>query len=440
MIVMKFGGTSVGDSKRIEMVGNLVKGRLARKPLVVVSAHSGITNLLIDAAKAAVDGNPDVTAIRKRQYEVVDDCKLDHALVDPLLADLSDLLKGICMVEELTPRTFDLVQSFGERMSVLVVAEMLRRQGLKAVAKNSYDLGLRSDCNYGSAQPDPASYHDVARTVRGIDADVIITTGFIAKSHDGHVSTFGRGGSDYSGTIFGAALDAEEVEIWTDVNGVMSADPRVVKQARSIPEMTFTEAAELAWYGAKVLHPATVQPAVEKNIPVRVLNTYEPENPGTVIRKSLQNSTCVAKSVASKKNVTLVDIVSTRMLMAHGFMARIFNTFEEFGIVINMIATSEITVSLTTDATPEQLEPALRKLRDFSTVTARAGHALVCLVGESMGGVRGVAARFFSALADGGVNVRMISQGASEINIAALVNTADVEPAVRAVHAAFFES
>lgn len=440
MIVMKFGGTSVGDAQRINMVCELVRSRLPRNPLVVTSAHSGITNMLVDAANAAVDGNPDITAVAKRQYEVIDSLGLSHDLVDPLLADLQDLLKGICMVEELTARTSDLVLSFGERMSVLVLAAAMQKNGINAVAKNSYDLGLRSDANYGNAAPDVASYHDVARTVRGIKADVIITTGFIAKSPDGHISTFGRGGSDYSATIFGAALDAQEVEIWTDVNGVMSADPRVVKAAVSIPELTFTEAAELAWYGAKVLHPATVQPAVEKNIPVRVLNTYEPDNPGTVILCKTSQTSNLAKSVVQKKNATLVHIVSSRMLMTHGFMARVFNIFEEYGIVINMIATSEITISLTTDATTEKLEPAIRKIRAFSTVTVKNDHALVCLIGEGMGGVKGVAARFFGALAKCGVNVQMISQGASEINIAALVNNTEIEAAVKAVHAEFFEN
>lgn len=440
MIVMKFGGTSVGDAERINMICELVRSRLPRNPLVVTSAHSGITNLLIEAAQAAVDGNPDVSAIAKRQYEVMDSLNLNHDLVKPLLDDLSDLLKGICMVEELTARTFDLVQSFGERMSVRVLAAAMEQNGISAVAKTSYDLGLRSDNNYGSASPDTASYHDVARTVRSITADVIVTTGFIAKSQDGHISTFGRGGSDYSATIFGAALDAEEVEIWTDVNGVMSADPRVVPCAKSIPELTFTEAAELAWYGAKVLHPATVQPAIEKNIPVRVLNTYEPENPGTVIRTTTSTTSKLAKSVVQKKNVTLVHIVSSRMLMAHGFMARVFNIFEEHSIVINMIATSEITISFTTDASQERLDPAIRKLREFSTVEAKADHALVCLIGQGMGGVRGVAARFFSALAKQNVNIQMISQGAGEINIAALVNNLEIESAVKALHAEFFEN
>lgn len=440
MIVMKFGGTSVGSKESIANVIDLVKSRLPKNPVVVTSAHSGITNMLIEAAKNALDGNPDTSKIEERQLGIIKDLGVEESLVRELLDNLKDLLNGICMIEELSPKTFDLVQSFGERMSCRVLAAAMQKAGINAVARDSFELGLRTDNRHGQASPDESSYHEIARQVRGINADVIITTGFIAKSSgDGHITTLGRGGSDFSATIFGAALDAEEVEIWTDVNGVMTADPGICKNAKSIPQLSFDEASELAWYGAKVLHPSTILPAIKKDIPVRVLNTMEPTNPGTVI-VAKPEQTSIAKSVVYKEDLLLVNIQSSRMLLSHGFMANVFRIFEEHNIVINMIATSEVTISLTTAATIEQLKSAIDKLSEFSTVEVRDKHAIICLIGEGMAGVRGTAAKVFSSLSDAGVNVEMISQGAREINIAALIRNEDIKGAVALLHKEFFEN
>lgn len=439
MIVMKFGGTSVGSKDSIANVIDIVKGRLPKKPLVVTSAHSGITNMLIEAANNALEGNPDSSKIEERQLGLMKDLGVDESLVIELLDNLKALLNGICMIEELSPKTFDLVQSFGERMSCRVLAAAMQKAGIKAVARDAFDLGLRTDSNHGAANPDENSYHEVARQVRSIDAEVIITTGFIAKSAgDGHITTLARGGSDFSATIFGAAIDAEEVEIWTDVNGVMSADPGICEKAKSIPELSFDEASELAWYGAKVLHPSAIIPAVKKNIPVRVLNTMEPDNPGSVIIAEPKQQD-IAKSVVYKEDLLLVNITSSRMLLSHGFMAEVFRIFEEECIVINMIATSEVTISLTTAAKQEDLKSAIDKLSKFSTVEVRDKHAIVCLVGQGMSGVKGTASKMFGALSSAGVNVEMISQGAREINIAALVTNNDIKDAVTVLHKEFFE-
>ncbi|MBN1256347.1 MAG: aspartate kinase [Planctomycetes bacterium] len=439
MIVMKFGGTSVGSLKSIDNVCKIIESRLDRNPLVVTSAHSGITNLLIAAAENAVAGKPDGREIEARQLGLVKDLGLDEALVRSHLDNLHDLLKGIFMLEELTPRTLDLVMSFGERMSSRVLAATLSKRSIKAVAIDAYDMGLQTDNIYGAANPDPISYPAIAKCWNQTEADVIVTTGFIGKCSDGHITTLGRGGSDYSATIMGAAIGAEEVEIWTDVNGVMTTDPNIVPAAKSLPEISFNEASELAWYGAKVLHPSTIIPAMAASIPVRVLNTMEPDNPGTVIVDQTTATGGVAKSVVYKKNLTLINITSTRMLMSHGFMAKVFNIFEKYSVVINMIATSEVTISLTTDASAENLKPALAELEQYSTVVAKDQHAIICLIGEGMGGVRGTAARVFDTLSRAGINVQMISQGAREINIAVCLNNADVDMAVKSLHQEFFE-
>ncbi|MFW5857248.1 MAG: aspartate kinase [Planctomycetota bacterium] len=446
MIVMKFGGTSVGSAKSIRDVCAIVRGRHERHPLVVTSAHGKdaghgkITDMLIAAAHAALEGNPDSGVIEARQLGLIRDLGLDASLVRPLLDNLAELLKGISMVEELTPRTLDYVQSFGERMAARVVAAQMQQEGMDAIAVDSFDLGLRTDARYGAANPAPDCYAEMKKRWAEIEAEIVVTTGFVAKCPDGHITTLGRGGSDYSATIFGAALGAEEVEIWTDVNGVMTADPGIVPASRSLPELTFNEASELAWYGAQVLHPSTILPAVDAGVPVRVLNTMAPEQSGTVILPDSTEKANVAKSVVYKEDLTLIDITSSRMLMSHGFMAKVFHIFEKHEIVINMIATSEVTISLTSDAPAARLEPAVAELETYGAVNCKPAHAIICLIGEGMGGIIGTAGRMCRALAEAKVNIQMISQGAREINIAVCVDNNDIEPAVRALHAEFFET
>lgn len=452
MIVMKFGGTSLGDAERIKTAARLVKERLSQKPFVVVSAHGSsvgpdgrkrmkITDLLIQAAKKALAGDPlsGFSEIESRHYEILDSLGLPRQLIGPELAELNELLRGIYLVKELTPRTLDYVMSFGERMSCKVLAEELIKLGVRAVAINSYDLGFLTDSNFGAARPLPDAPMRIARAVAARDEDVIVTTGFIGKNAAGEITTVGRQGSDYSASYFGAALGASEVQIWTDVDGVLTADPSVVPEAKPIEKMTFREAAELAYYGAEVLHPSTMIPAIQKGIPVRVLNTFKPSSPGTLILKDLPGEPARVKSIVYKEDLTLVNVVSTRMLGQAGFMAHLFDVFRKHNVVIDMIATSEITVSMTTD-TPAGVEAAAQELRDseVAEVSVEPGKAIICVVGSGMRHVVGMAARTFSAVARAGVNIQMISQGASEINIAFLVNNSDIERAVRALHAEFF--
>ncbi|MHC4885335.1 MAG: aspartate kinase [Planctomycetota bacterium] len=439
MIVMKFGGTSVGSRESIENVCSIVRSRLDRKPMVVTSAHSGVTNMLETAAAAALAGNPSIEEIEARQLGLIRDLELEESLVRDLLDQLAALLKGVSLVEELTPRTMDQIYSFGERMSSRVLAASMRCNGIQAEAIDSFALGLRTDANYGEAAPDPSSYATIQEATSKVEAEVIITTGFIAKCPDGHITTLGRGGSDFSATIMGAAVGAEEVEIWTDVNGVMTADPNLCPAARSLPELSFKEASELAWFGAKVLHPRSIQPAVERGIPVRVLNTMEPENCGTVIVDSPEKTDPQPKSIVYKRHISLVNIVSSRMLGGHGFIAAVFNIFEKYEVVINMIATAEISISLATDVSKEQLAPAIAELEQIGEVMVEDGKALICVVGEGMAGVRGMASQVFDAFRDANVNVEMISQGTREINIAILIENGDVEAAVQGLHTTFFE-
>ena len=434
MIVMKFGGTSVGSAERIQSVAQTVKANLHRNPIVVVSAHSKVTDMLIGLAKRAVKGQPEIDDVRDRHLKIIADLGLKPSLVEKLLNELEVLLKGISLVKELTPRTLDYVLSFGERMSVRTVAAAFEKAGLQASPVDAFDLGMITDSNFGSAVPLPEADNIIAWNVKRFEK-LPVVTGYIGKNKDGDITTLGRNGSDYTAAILGAACGAEEIQIWSDVDGVCSADPGIVKAAHSIEEMSFDEASELAYYGGRI-HPATLVPAVKKDIPIRLKNTYKPENPGTLIRHRAPVRGIV-KSVVYKEDLFLINLVSTRMLQHHGFMSRIFEVFGKYGIVIDMIATSEVSVSLTVDS-DRNLEPAIRELADIAEVQVEGGKAIICVVGEGIRNELGVSGQVFTAMKDAGIQVQMISQSAMSINIAFLVNNDQIPAGVNALHQTFF--
>ena len=444
MIVMKFGGTSVGTAESIRETCRIITERKDRKPLVVVSAHNSptcrMTDTIVHSGSEALAGNANPQPVIDLQHQICLDLGLPTDLVDDLLKRYSELLIGIKMIGELSVRTYDLLMSFGERMSHIIIAEVINREfDAEAVAISAMDLGLVTDAHYGSAMPDESCYPTIKKNVDAVGDKIIITTGFMGLSPEGHIATLGRGGSDFSATIFGAAVGAEEVEIWTDVDGVMTADPKVAAKAESIPELSFLEASELSWYGAKVLHPSTMIPAKKHNIPVRVLNTHKASAPGTLIVSALTKTNKVAKSIAHHKHIKMVTITSSRMLGTYGFMAKVFEVFAENKIDVHMIATSEISISLSTPADVD-LTIVEEQLSKYGEVNVEDNKAIVCIVGENMSGTPGVAAKVTTALANEDINISMISQGANEINIALLINADDTTAAVAALHRVIFES
>ena len=432
---MKFGGTSLGDRERIDTVVSLIRSRLPRKPVVVCSAHSGMTDLLLAGARAAAAGAPDLGPIRERETTLLESLKLKPSLVEPDLERLDQMFRGLALLGELTPRSLDQVAAFGERMSVKALAALLRRRRIPATPVAADEAGLVTNGRYGRATPDPASYANLRRTLKKIEG-VPIVTGFIGRDADGNVTTLGRSGSDYTATIVGRALGAEEVEIWTDVSGVLSADPRIVPEARPVERLTYNEASELAYYGAKVIHPATIQPAVEKGIPVRILNTLDPDAPGTVIGPAGSSRGSVT-SIASKRGIHLVNIVSGRMLGQSGFMSKVFDAFRAHDVVVDLIATSEVSVTVSVDDR-ENLPAVVKDLKGFSTVTVRDGAALVAVIGERMTRTRGLAGRVFTAIGEVGVPVHAISYGATKTNLQIVVPEAQEKDVVRALHAVLF--
>jgi aspartate kinase len=438
MIVMKFGGTSLGDAERLETVVTLVRDRLARRPVVVCSAHAGVTDLLLDGARAAAAGRPDLGPVERRQREVLDALGLPVALVAADLERLRALFQGLSLLRELTPRSLDHVAAFGERMSVAVVAELFRRRGVAATAVMADDAGLVTDSRYTRAAPLPEAYDRLRASLSKVSG-VPVVTGFLGRDRDGNVTTLGRSGSDFTATILGRALGAEEVQIWKDVDGVLTADPRIVPHARPVERMTYAEASELAYYGAKVIHPATIRPAVEAGIPVRILNTFRPDAPGTLIAPRHERRAGPVTSIASKRGIRLVSLTSPGMLGQSGFMENVFQAFGRHDVVVDLIATSEVSVTVSVDRA-DGLDGAVSDLRSMSDeVLVEGENALIAVVGDGLGETSGVAGTVFRALGDAGVNVRAISYGATETNLQAVVREVDANRAVAALHRALFE-
>jgi len=438
VLVMKFGGTSLGDRERIDTVVDLVRGRLPRGPVVVCSAHSGVTDLLLAGAHRAAAGNPDLAPVRDRELAILASLNLKPSLVADDLERLDQMFRGLALLGELTPRSLDQVAAFGERMSVKAIAAVLRRRRIPATAVEADAAGLVTTGRFGRARPLPEAYRNLQRSLSEVEG-VPVVTGFIGRDPDGNVTTLGRSGSDYSATIIGRALGAEEVEIWTDVSGVLTADPRMVPAARPVEHMTYAEASELAYYGAKVIHPSTIQPAVEKGIPVRILNTMDPDAPGTVIAPARRGKRAAVTSIASKHGIHLVNIVSGRMLGQSGFMARVFDVFKEHDVVVDLIATSEVSVTVSVDDA-SSLPAVVEQLQAFSAVTVREGAALVAVIGERMKDATGLAGRVFGAIGGQGVPVMAISYGATKTNLQIVVPEASEGVVVRELHRVLFET
>ncbi|MDI1434969.1 aspartate kinase [Polyangium sorediatum] len=440
MIVMKFGGSSVANRKQIEKVLAIVRGRAGRTPLVVSSAHKGMTDALLSGAREAARGVYAPERVIERQAAIARDLGCDDALLAPFYEEISALYRGLSLVRELSLRSLDYAASFGERMAVRVIADFFTREGLPAQAFDVWDLGFLTDGAFGSARPLPGYEAAMQRAVRErVPAGVVpVVTGFVGKTEAGDITTVGRNGSDLTATLVGAAIAAEEVEIWSDTDGVMTADPSVVKKARSISEMRFDEAAELAYFGSRVLHPSTLVPAMQKNIPVRVLNTNRPEHPGTVIREAAPPSELSATSIAYKEGQLAVTIRSTRMFGAAGFLGEAFQALGRHEVVVDMIATSEVSVSFTTDRR-EPLDRALPDLERLGEVRVEAGKTLMVVVGRRLAAQAGLGAAILQAVADAGVNVEMVSYGMKSISLTMLVADKDVGAASAVLHERLFE-
>ena len=450
MIVMKFGGTSVEDAKAIQRVAQIVQGRLKRGPVVVVSAMAGVTDALVRMASAAADGELDVAIaelakVRARHLQAAEELvkveprKQLLAKFDENFAALDTLLRGVAAIGELSARTTDLVLSVGEVQSSLLVTAAFQSFGLAAEHVDSREVVV-TDATHKSAQPLLELTTERLKDSLPVllaKSRVPVMGGFIAGTADGETTTLGRGGSDYSAAIIGAALSAEAIEIWTDVEGMLTTDPRICADAQRIRTISFDEAAELAYFGAKVLHPATLLPAVERDIPVYVLNSRKPRSTGTCIRSKVPPSKTTFRAIAAKKGSTVINLRAPRMLFASGFLKSMFDVLERHRCPVDLVSTSEVSVSLVVDPSHD-VAGIVPELKQLGEVEVEPHKAIVCLVGKDIRGTVGIAASVFAVLAQAGVNIHMISQGASEINISVVIDEDAVPKAVQHLHAHFF--
>jgi aspartate kinase len=435
MLVMKFGGTSVEDAAAIDRSCRIVAERLDRRPFVVVSALAGVTNGLLEAGRLAANREVD------RALAIADSLEKRHLELLPSTAgafrSLRDLLRALGAIGELSARTRDTIASYGEVLSSQIFADQMRKRGHDAVHLDARNCVITDD-TFGAAVPlgGPTRQRLWEHARPQIEAGrVVVMGGFIGSTETGITTTLGRGASDYTAAIVGAELDADEIQIWTDVDGMMTADPRVVPGAYKVKEISFAEASELAYFGARVLHPLSVLPAIDKNIPVTILNSRKPFGTGTRILREAAPCKNPVKSIAAKRGITAVTVSSSRMLMAHGFLKALFEVFDRHRCPVDVVATSEISVSLTVDSTA-MLPAIVEELRSLGEVKVDENLALLCLVGSNLKYTPGVAYRVFSSVRN--INVLMVSQGASNINVSFLIDQKDTDDAIRQLHADFF--
>jgi aspartate kinase len=461
-IVMKFGGTSIGNGEHIQHVANLINNYVSQghKIVVVVSALESVTDDLIKAAEKARDGNRDylhefiqkttqkhITAAKKTVEKKLIQKDIEQKL-KATIKELENVLTGIIYLGELTPKSKDYVLSFGERLSTMIIWGALRNLGLKTQYFTGKDVGIITDSNFGEARPlQRMTTHQVKQKIELLlkKKFVPVITGFIAATQDGEITTLGRGGSDYSATIIAAALDADEVWIWTDVDGLMTSDPEIIPSAKIIPELSFQEAIEMAIFGAKAMHPRALEPAMEKNIPVRIRNTFNPEKPGTLIVKEQKiKPHDIVKAITIIKGLALVNVSGAGMVGTPGTAAKVFNILGKNNINVLMISQSASEANISFILQREMLEKAVSTLEIallgrglIRKVTAEDDVCVIAIVGAAMKGTPGVAARVFGAVASKGVNVHMIAQGSSELNISFVVKGVDGEETIRAIHEEF---
>ena len=451
MVVQKFGGTSVADPEAIRRLIEIVRAartRDTRGPAVVVSAMSRVTDGLLGVAESAgasqlAEALSRTQLIRERHVLTAREL-VSGPVLEPLLSQinaefdaLTDVVKALAVLREVSPRTLDVVAAVGELLSSRIVAAALTCADVPAEWVDARQA-IVTNGEHTRATPLGKETNERLRSIVGPILDsghVAVLGGFVGATVQGHTTTLGRGGSDYSGALVGAGVGASEIQIWTDVDGMLSADPRVIKSAKLVDHLSFAEAAELAYFGAKVLHPSTILPAVEQNIPVRILNSWKPAAAGTLITGAGSSSRAGLTGLASKRDVTVIDITSTRMLAAYGFLRRVFEVFERFKAAVDMVTTSEVSVSVTIDDV-RHLDEIEEALSEFASVSIERNMSLLCAVGDVLQHEPEMAARVVGVFEE--VPLRMISQAASRRNITVVLRQGDLPHAMERLHEEFF--
>jgi aspartate kinase len=446
--IMKFGGTSVEDANAFRNVAAIVKLAVNSQPLIVVSAIAGFTNSLLKSVERAITGDAR-GATRSLDQELARHTSIAKELLKPddagsfeqtvgaARTEIRQLHKIIAAHPVTSPPLQDEIVAHGEHLSSQLLAAVLRKNGLAARYVDARRC-IKTDENYGSAKPQIETTQATRTEVLPLlqSAKIPVLGGFIGSTEKGVTTTLGRGGSDYTAALVGAALDVREIQIWTDVSGVLTADPRVVANARTIPVLSYQEAAELAYFGAKVLHPKTIQPAIDKEIPVRVCNSRAPKEPGTLIVSESEAAPQTIKAIAHKSGITTVQVTSARMLGAYGFLRALFEVFDRHRTAVDVVTTSEVSVSLSIDDT-SALKELIPDLEQLGKVEVEESRTIISVIGEGLRNTPGIAARVFSEISD--INVSMISVGASSVNLTFMVDEARAQEAITRLHRVCFE-
>ena len=463
MIVMKFGGTSVGSAREILRVAELV-GKEKRKKVVVVSAMSGVTDKLDKISKKVVNLPAEVVEsevenfhrdILHQHVSAIKDAVFDKDILEETIKEVTALtnslkkvLIGIGYLEDLSPKSLDYIHSFGERMSILIVAGALRSKGIDAKPLTGYEAGIVTNSSFGCARP---LFKKLDKTVKErlnpiLDQGIVpVVTGYIAADEEGRITTLGRGGSDYSASLIGRYLGVKEVQIWTDVDGIMTTDPRIVSNAKLIDVISYIEAMDLAYFGAKVIHSKMIEPAMDADIPVRILNTFNPSCKGTLVVKEQKQIEGVVKAVSIAKNVSIINMKGVGLAETSNIAATVFNLLGDNNVNIIMIsAASEANLSFVVKKTDVQnalnalnselLEGCIRSMEVIDDA------CIIAIVGAGMRGTKGIAAKIFQTAADVGVNLIMIAQGSSEVNISFMVRESEGDKTIKALHKNFIEN
>jgi len=449
-VTMKFGGSSLANADRIHHVTALIKDQIAagyRPRAVICSAMGKSTNSLLAAGDFALEGRVNIDALRTLHQTALDEFDINANVrreVHELLDECEDMLNGVRLIQELSPKSLDQLVSYGERCSVRIVAARLNQIGVPAQAFDSWDVGILTDSNFGDAKLLPSSEDAIRNAFQNrIDPDVVaVVTGFIGQDPNGKITTLGRGGSDLSATAIGAACKLDEIQVWKDVDGILSADPRLVENAVPVDYVSYDEASELAYFGAQVLHPIAMQPARKYNVPVRVKNSYNPSAKGTLIGKREEGSPPprLVTAITCKRGIQLLDIESTQMLGAYGFLSQVFRDLEQNQLSVDVLASSEVSVSLTLDKKQmdAKIDSAVKDLSEYASVTVKGDRAILTLIAdvEKSSEVLATAFRVFDTC---GIKVEMMSQGASKVNISFVIKNEQIDEAITNLHKCYFE-
>lgn len=436
----------MADKDRIDHVAHLIKDQIGkgyRPRAVVCSAMGKTTNSLYSAGEFALEGRVNVDAIRTLHTATMEYFEMPQHVkddVDQLLDECEDLLNGVRLIQELSVKSLDQLVSYGERCSVRIMAARLNQIGVPANSFDAWEVGVLTDSRFGDAKILPKAERVAADAFNRLDPEVVaIVTGFIGHDPKGKITTLGRGGSDLTATFLGASIGVDEIQVWKDVDGILTTDPRIVEEALPVSEVSYEEASELAYFGAQVLHPIAMQPAMKNNVPVRVKNSYNPSAVGTIIRNTKEINPLVT-AITCKRDVKLLDIHSNQMFEAHGFLATVFREFEKHQLSVDVLASSEVSVSLTLDKKQSNadIEGLIRDLSPCADVTEKGEMSILTLIAD-VDRSSEVLATVFRVFTHAKIQVKMMSQGASKVNISFIVKSSDLDKAISELHSCFFE-